>query len=143
MLENCKRLAERTHRELIWLEADQTGRVSLDRLRDYLATNHPRPALATLMGANNETGVLQPVSELVSLCRPLGIPVHSDASQMIGKVAVDFASSGLTAMTISPHKFHGPVGSGALILAAGTQIGSLWDGGGQQLESRRGPKRLR
>ena len=95
-------------------------RVSSDGVADVahaeslllLSPRAPRPSLLSLMLGNNETGVLQPVAEVAALCRAAEIPIHTDAVQMAGKLPIDFRALNVDALTISPHKFHGPRGIG-------------------------------
>jgi cysteine desulfurase len=82
--------------------------------------------------------VVQPVAELAALAREQGIPFHTDAVQAAGQLPVDFAASGADAMTITGHKFGGPVGAGALLLARGVQPVPVLHGGGQESEVRSG-----
>jgi cysteine desulfurase len=84
------------------------------------------------MLANNETGVIQPVRELAEVCQRRGIPVHTDAVQMVGKLPVDFTALGVSALTVAAHKFHGPLGVGALIVSRGPKLSPLMLGGFQQ-----------
>jgi cysteine desulfurase len=90
------------------------------------------------MWANNEVGVVQPIAELAALAREHGIPFHTDAVQAAGQLPVDFAATGADAMTITGHKFGGPVGAGALLLARGVQPVPVLHGGGQESEVRSG-----
>lgn len=90
-------------------------------------------AIATLMLANNETGVLQPVTELVALARARGgVIVHTDAAQAVGKIPVDVATLGVDLLTIAGHKLYAPKGIGALYVRRGTEISPRLRGGGQQ-----------
>ncbi len=98
----------------------------------------PGARLLSLMLANNETGVLQPVAELGSI----GVPVHCDAVQAVGRVPVGFAALGLTSLSISSHKIHGPQGVGALVLKRGTPIRPVLVGGGQERGLRPGTYNL-
>jgi cysteine desulfurase len=82
----------------------------------------PDVALVSLMAANNETGVLMPTAELVRMAHAVGALVHVDATQLIGKLPFDFASSGADAVSLSAHKFQGPKGVGALLLRQGTPL---------------------
>ncbi len=91
-----------------------------------------RTRLVSVMLANNETGVVQPVAELARRCRVLGVPLHTDAVQMVGKLPVDFRSLGVAALTVAAHKFHGPLGIGALVLGPGVRVEPLVRGGFQQ-----------
>ncbi len=106
------RVLERYGWRVYRLGVTRDGVVDLAPLDQWL-TEAPR--FVSVMLANNETGVLQPVVEIAARCARLGVPMHTDASQVVGKVPVDFRALGARAMTISAHKFHGPVGTGALI----------------------------
>jgi cysteine desulfurase len=88
--------------------------------------------LVSLMLASNETGVIQPVAELARVCRERGITVHTDAVQAIGKIPVHFRNLGVDALTLAPHKFHGPLGIGALVIKHGVKIQPQLYGGFQQ-----------
>lgn len=124
--------------EIVLLPVDATGRLDLDALRAELAEHADEIALISVMWANNEVGTLQPVREVVQLARPFGIPVHSDAVQAVGQVPVDFAASGLDAMTVSGHKLGGPVGVGALVARRDAPLTPVLHGGGQERGVRSG-----
>ena len=94
--------------------------------------------LVTLMLANNETGAIQPVQRLAELAVPMGIPVHTDAVQAVGRIPVNFHGLGVTTLAASAHKFHGPVGVGILLVRRGTRLKSWLMGGGQQQGRRPG-----
>ena len=101
-----------------------------------------RTRFVSLMVANNEMGVIQPVAEVARRCAALGVPMHTDAVQMIGKLPLDFRSLGASAMTVAPHKFHGPVGIGALVVREGIDLAPLLFGGFQQAGLRPGTEAL-
>ncbi len=124
--------------EAVWIPVDERGVVDLAWLKNYLAENAPRVALITLMWANNETGVVTPISEITALAAVHGIPVHSDAVAALGHIHVDFAASGLAAMSITAHKVGGPVGVGALVVSRQSKLTSLVHGGGQERAMRSG-----
>jgi len=88
--------------------------------------------LASVMLGNHETGVLQPVAELAAACNGRGVPLHTDAVQVVGKLPVDFRGLGVAAMSVAAHKFHGPLGIGALLVRHGVAIQPLELGGHQQ-----------
>ena len=88
--------------------------------------------LVSVMYGNNETGVVQPVVEIAEVCRQRGVPFHTDAVQAVGKICVDFQRIGALAMSVSAHKFHGPGGTGALLLKSDTPIEAILFGGFQQ-----------
>jgi cysteine desulfurase len=111
------------------LRVTTEGVVDLARFDALLSE---RTRLVSVMLANNETGVLQPVAEIASRCEPLGVTVHTDAAQAIGKLPVDFGSLGVGLMTVAPHKFHGPLGIGALVARSDIRLQPLLVGGFQQ-----------
>jgi cysteine desulfurase len=116
----------------------ECGTIDLQDLRDRLAAPGPRPSLVSVMLGNNETGVLQPVGDVVRLCAPLAVPVHTDAIQVVGKLPLSFSQLGVTLMSVAPHKFHGPCGIGALVVRGATPVRSILYGGAQQMGSRPG-----
>ncbi len=90
------------------------------------------------MWANNEVGTLEPISEVVALAAEHGIPVHTDAVQAVGAVPVDFAASGVDALTLTGHKVGGPYGVGALVVRRELEVTPLVHGGGQERDIRSG-----
>ena len=131
-------MAEHAGAEIVLLPVDGDGRVDLAALRAEIAEHADEIALVSVMWANNEVGTIQPVAEVVQLARPHGIPVHSDAVQAVGQVPVDFAASGLDAMTVSGHKLGGPVGVGALVARRDAPLTPVLHGGGQERGVRSG-----
>lgn len=119
---------------------DRDGRVDLAALADLLA--HERPALVSVMLANNETGVVQPVAEVSALARRHGARVHCDAVQAPGKLDVDMMALGVDLLTLSAHKFGGPQGTGALVLGEGIEPRAVLRGGGQERRWRAGTENL-
>lgn len=110
---------------------------------DALATLLPGPkALVSVMLANNETGIVQPVAELARMARAHGALVHTDAVQALGKIPVNFGLLGVDMMTVSAHKLGGPVGTGALVVRDGLALNPLIHGGGQELRRRAGTENL-
>ena len=118
---------------------DGNGVIDLAALEAML--NGPR-ALVSVMLANNETGVIQPVGEVASLAQQHGARVHCDAVQGLGKIPVNFGLLGVDLMTLSAHKLGGPVGAGALVVRDGLAIEPLIHGGGQELRRRAGTENL-
>jgi cysteine desulfurase len=117
------------------LGVSSNGVVESDPLDEWLTE---RTRFVSVMLANNETGVVQPVADIAARCARLGVPMHTDASQIVGKLPVDFRSLGVSAMTIAPHKFHGPIGVGALITRHDLELAPLLYGGFQQAGLRPG-----
>ena len=124
--------------EIELLPVDGTGRLDLDALRASVERDPGSVAVVSVMWANNEVGTLQPVTEVVELCRPLGIPVHTDAVQALGSVPLGFAASGVDAMTVTGHKVGGPFGVGALLVRRELAVTALVHGGGQERDIRSG-----
>ena len=128
-------LAAHEGAEITRLEVDATGRVAPDTLRDAIDDD---VALVTVMWANNEVGTLQPVPGLAKIAHELGVPFHTDAVQAVGAVPVDFAASGVDALTLTGHKVGGPYGAGALLLRRDAAAVPLLHGGGQERDIRSG-----
>ena len=120
-----------------WLPVDNSGLVQLDQL-DAMLKRCTLPALVSVMLVNNETGVIQPVREIVELARAHNALVHADAVQALGKMPVNFGLLGCDLMTISAHKLGGPAGAGALIVRDRLALAVHIHGGGQELKRRAG-----
>ena len=138
VLDSVHWLAGHEEAEEHWLPVDETGVLHPAALAQAIGDDPDAIALITVMWANNEVGVVQPIAELAALAREHGIPFHTDAVQAAGQLPVGFASTGADAMTITGHKFGGPVGAGALLLARGVQPVPVLHGGGQESEVRSG-----
>jgi cysteine desulfurase len=110
------------------LPVSPNGVVSVERQGNFEADFQ----LVSLMLANNETGVIQPIRALADLAHRARAPMHTDAVQAIGKIPVNFRDLGVDAMTVAPHKFHGPLGIGALVVRHGIKVQPLLQGGFQQ-----------
>ncbi|MFB7291889.1 cysteine desulfurase family protein [Actinacidiphila glaucinigra] len=121
-----------------WLPVDAYGRVHPEALREAIARDPGDVALATVMWANNEVGTVFPIAELSEVAREFEVPLHSDAVQALGQVEVDFAASGLDAMTVTGHKVGGPYGVGALVLRREIGPVPILHGGGQERGVRSG-----
>nr|WSW66666.1 cysteine desulfurase [Streptomyces sp. NBC_00995] len=131
-------LAEHEGATVEYLPVDRYGRVHPDTLREALDRNPDDVALITVMWANNEIGTIMPVRELAAVAREFGVPMHADAVQAFGQLEVDFARSGLAAMTVSAHKIGGPSGVGALLLGREYTPVPVLHGGGQERHVRSG-----
>jgi cysteine desulfurase len=131
-------LVEHAGAELVLLPVDADGRVRTDALAAELAAHGGSTALVSVMWANNEVGTLQPLADVVAVAHAHGVPVHADAVQAVGQVPVDFAASGLDAMTVSGHKLGGPGGVGALVARRDLALVPVQHGGGQERGVRSG-----
>jgi cysteine desulfurase len=121
--------------QVTWLAADAVGRVHPETLEAAMGDD---VALVTVMWANNEVGTVQPVVALAEVAHQRGVPFHTDAVQAVGQLPVDFAASGVDAMTVTGHKFGGPLGVGALLLGRDVACTPLLHGGGQERDVRSG-----
>ncbi len=131
-------LAERDGADVELLPVDAQARLDVEALRESVERDPDSVALISLMWANNEVGTLQPVDEVVAIAGEHGIPVHTDAVQAVGAVPVDFAASGVDALTLTGHKVGGPYGVGALIVRREVELTALVHGGGQERDVRSG-----
>ena len=131
-------LAEHEGAEVEWLPVDATGRIRPETLEAAIARDPGSVALVTVMWANNEVGTVQPIAELAAIARSYDVPIHSDAVQALGQLPVDFAASGLDAMTVTSHKIGGPLGVGALVLGRAVELTPVLHGGGQERDVRSG-----
>lgn len=122
------------------IPVDGSGVVDLAALERMLAGSEP--TLVSVMFANNETGVLQPVAEVVRLARAAGALVHCDAVQGAGKVPVDLHGLGVDYLSLSAHKLGGPTGVGALVVRAGARFVTDRKGGGQESNRRAGTENV-
>lgn len=128
VLEPAEHLLERGWR-LDTLSVDGNGVVDLDQLPGLLGD---QTRLVSVLLGNHETGVLQPIERLAEVCNEGGVPLHTDAAQVVGKLPVDFRRLGVAAMSIAGHKFRGPLGIGALIVRDGVPVEPLMFGGPHQ-----------
>ncbi|MFJ4964248.1 Cysteine desulfurase [Streptomyces sp. ADI96-02] len=131
-------LAEHEGARVEYLPVDRYGRVRPQDLREAVLRDPDDVALITVMWANNEIGTIMPVRELAAVAAEFGIPMHADAVQAFGQLEVDFARSGLAAMTVSGHKIGGPFGIGALLLGRDQSPVPVLHGGGQERHVRSG-----
>ena len=136
VLDPAQWLAEHEGAELIQIPVNTDGVIELDFVRKTVSERGSEIALISVMHSNNETGVIQPIADIVTIAGD--IPVHCDAVQSFTKVPLSFKDLGLFAMTISGHKVGGPLGIGALILRRAVEIPALLHGGGQERDIRSG-----
>lgn len=123
------------------IKVDANGIIDLADLEKKLALDS-RPALISVMLANNETGVIQPIAEIASICKKYGALLHSDAVQALGKIPVDFSLLGADMLTISAHKAGGAFGAAALVIKNNLAVKPLLTGGGQELGRRAGTENI-
>lgn len=117
----------------------EDGRVDLEWLEERLARHEGGPALVSIQLANNETGVVQPVTEAAAIVRAHGGLIHTDAVQAAGKIPLSIADLGVDALGLSAHKLGGPQGVGALVLAGDDyELQPVLRGGGQERNRRAG-----
>jgi len=136
ILDPAQWLADHEGAQLITVDVTADGVIDLNSLEKIINHHRNEIAVISVMHANNETGTLQPISEIVALAGE--IPVHTDAVQSFKKTPLSFSSLGVYAMTLSAHKIGGPLGIGALILRRAVEIPALLHGGGQEREIRSG-----
>jgi cysteine desulfurase len=137
VLDTCKRLEKYGYR-VTYLPVQKDGLIDLEDLKRAM---DDKTILVTIMAANNEIGVLQPIAEIGKLCRERGVLFHSDATQAVGKIPVDVNQQFIDLMSISAHKMYGPKGVGALYVRRKNprvQISPLIDGGGHERGMRSG-----
>jgi cysteine desulfurase len=131
-------LAEHEGADVELLPVDSLGRLDLQALRASLERDPGSVALVSVMWANNEVGTVQPLAEVVELAHAHYVPVHTDAVQAVGQVPVDFAASGVDALTLTAHKVGGPYGVGALVVRRDLDVTPQLHGGGQERDIRSG-----
>jgi cysteine desulfurase len=138
VLNSCKRL-EQVGCEVTYVSVGASGEVDPEDVRNAL---RPNTRLISIMMANNETGVLQPVEEIGKIAQEADVFFHTDAVQAAGKAPIDVAKIGCDALSISGHKLHAPQGTGALFLKKGTLIQPLLYGGSHERQRRAGTENL-
>ncbi len=123
--------------EVTWLNVSRDGIVDLDQLAKSI---RPKTRLVSIMAANNETGVIQPMREISHICRERGVLLHSDMVQAFGKMDVDLSL--VDAASFAAHKFYGPKGGGFLFLRSGLSIQPIMFGGAHENERRPGTENV-
>ncbi len=136
VLDPARWLVEHEGAELIEIPVNKSGLIDLDFLKGLIAGRGNEIALISVMHSNNETGVIQPVAEVVNMAGD--IPVHTDAVQSFTKTELSYKKLGVTSMALSAHKVGGPLGIGVLVLRRAFEIPALLHGGGQEREIRSG-----
>ncbi len=128
VLDSVHRVEERGCRATV-LQPRHDGRVDLEELRRAI---HAETVLVSVMYANNEIGVIQPVAEIAAICREKGVLFHSDAVQAFGRVPVNMERDGIDLMSVTAHKMYGPKGVGALVARRRARLEGQMDGGGHE-----------
>src|SRR5438552_5132848 len=123
--------------EVTWLDVSRDGIVDVDQLAKSI---RPETRLVSIMTANNETGVIQPLREISQICRERGVLLHSDMVQAFGKIDVDLSL--VDAASFAAHKFYGPKGAGFLFLRSGLSIQPIMFGGAHENERRPGTENV-
>jgi cysteine desulfurase len=123
--------------EVTWLHVSRGGIIDLDQLANAI---RPETRLVSIMTANNETGVIQPLREISQICRERGVLLHSDMVQAFGKADVDLSL--VDAASFAAHKFYGPKGAGFLFLRSGLSIEPIMFGGAHENERRPGTENV-
>jgi len=136
VLDPARWLVEHEGAELIEIPVTKTGLIDLDFLKELITKRGNEIALISVMHSNNETGVIQPVAEVVKIAGD--IPVHTDAVQSFTKTPLSYKDLGVMSMALSAHKVGGPLGIGVLVLRRAFEIPALLHGGGQEREIRSG-----
>ncbi len=137
VLDTCKRLEKYGYR-VTYMAVQKDGLIDLEELKRAM---DDKTILVTIMAANNEIGVVQPVAEIGKLCHERGVIFHTDATQAVGKIPIDVNKMNIDLMSISAHKMYGPKGVGALYVRRKNprvQLSAIIDGGGHERGMRSG-----
>ena len=137
VLDTCKHI-EKAGAEITYIKTNEQGLITLQQVEEAI---QPNTILVTIMYANNEIGVIQPIREIAALCKSKGILFHTDATQAVGKIPVDVIADGIDLMSFTAHKMYGPKGIGALYVRRKNprvKVTAQMDGGGHERGMRSG-----
>lgn len=138
VLETIEWLVREQGADVSYVSLNEQGEIDLAALEELLRNRSNEIALVSLMWANNEIGVVNPIKQITSIAKQHGIPVHSDGVAALGHLRIDFEESGLSALTITGHKIGSPVGIGALLVARNQKLTPLFQGGSHERGLRSG-----
>jgi len=138
VLDTCRALEKQGY-EVTYVPVNKDGIVSVEDVRNAIRDD---TILITIMHANNEIGMIQPIAEIGEIARERGIVFHTDAVQTVGKIPVDVCRLGVDLLTVSSHKLYGPKGVGALYVRKGTGIAPVLNGGGHEKGIRSGTENV-
>lgn len=139
VLHACEHLQKREGFDVTFLPVNRAGLVDLEQLANAI---RPDTTLISIMSANNETGVVQPLREIAQVCRARGVLFHSDMVQSFAKQPTDLSEGLVDAASFAAHKFYGPKGAGLLYLRAGLAIESIQFGGAHENQRRPGTENV-
>jgi len=138
VLETCQAL-EKEGFVVTYLSVDENGLINLSELEEAITD---KTILITIMFANNEIGVIEPIREIGKIAKERGIPFHTDAVQACGSVRIDVEDMGIDLLTLSAHKIYGPKGVGAMYVRKGIKLEKVITGGHQERNKRAGTENV-
>ena len=138
ILETCKQL-EKEGFEISYVSVDENGIINLEELKSMIK---PTTILITIMFANNEIGIIQPIEEIGKIAKENNIYFHTDAVQAVGNIRIDVQKMNIDALSLSSHKFYGPKGIGALYVKSGINFEKYISGGHQERNKRAGTENV-
>lgn len=125
--------------EITLLEVCENGIIKAEQVKKAI---RPDTCLVTVMYANNEIGTIQPIAEIGTICKEMGVLFHTDAVQAVGHLEIDVKADQIDMLSLSAHKFHGPKGAGALYVRKGIMLSNIIEGGAQERGKRAGTENL-
>jgi cysteine desulfurase len=138
ILKTCDHLSEKGA-DIVYLEVDSSGLINLKQLENTISD---KTNLVSIQWVNNETGVIQPIEEILKICRSKRVPLHTDAAQAVGKISIDLNVVDIDFLTLTGHKFHAPPGVGVVYSKSLKRLKPILFGGGQESKLRPGTENL-